>query len=114
VDSRSAMRSANRAASALVLAMGRMSTSIDIVAAAGSCDSSYVPRIACEPTTTTSGCWMIWQAARTRKAPDQPRCWAGALRHSPRNTRSRWSGQSPGRTLMRSPTETVPGSRTSP
>jgi hypothetical protein len=39
-----------------------MSTSIDIVAAAGSCDSSYVPRIDCEPTTITSECWMIWHA----------------------------------------------------
>ena len=32
---------------------------IDIVTAAGSCDSSYVPRMGCEPTTVTSGCSMI-------------------------------------------------------
>lgn len=38
---------------------------MDIVAAVGSCDSSYVPR-ACEPTTITSGWWMIWQAVRSR------------------------------------------------
>lgn len=36
----------------------------DMVAAGGSCDSSYASRMACEPTTMTSGCWMIWQAVR--------------------------------------------------
>ena len=38
----------------LLSAIGRMSTSTDMVASAGSASSRKVPRIACEPTTITS------------------------------------------------------------
>jgi DNA-binding HxlR family transcriptional regulator len=45
--------------SSLLSAIGRMSTSTDMVASAGSSSSRKHPRIACEPTTITSGRSMI-------------------------------------------------------
>jgi hypothetical protein len=50
--------------SSLLSAIGRISTSADMVAPAGSSSSRKVPRMAWEPTTITSGWPMIWQAVR--------------------------------------------------
>jgi hypothetical protein len=50
----------------LVVAVGdrQDATSTDMVASAGSSSSRKLPKIACEPTTITSGRSMIWQAVR--------------------------------------------------
>ncbi len=52
-----------------------MSASIDILTAGVSSSSSYVPRIACDPRTSTSLSWAIWHADRRRWAS----CWRFTL-----------------------------------